>query len=161
MKNIRSCRHSILCTALGRVYTPDRLYSGTWETDHTILWDPDHLSSGIRNILWDPGHGKRTNLSSGNRTTYALGTGRSLGSGTWEMDQPILWEPDHLCSGIWDMGNGPTYPLGTGPLILWDPDHLSSWIQDILWDTGHGKRTTLSSGIRDMGNGPPYPLGTG
>ena len=40
------------------------------------------------------------------------------------------------------------YPLGIGPLILWESDYLSSGIRNILLETGHGKRDTLSSGNR-------------
>ena len=55
-------------------------------------------------------------------------------------------------------------------------DHLYSGIRDIVWDSGHGKRTTLFSGIQttyeytlgsgtsfgiwDMGFGPRYSLGS-
>ena len=49
-----------------------------------ILWESDHLSSGIGDMLWETGHGKRDRLFSGNRTTYPLGN--------------ILWE-----SGVWEM----------------------------------------------------------
>ena len=38
--------------------------------------------------------------------------------------------------------------------ILWESDHLSSGNRDILRESGHGKRDTLSSGKRDT-----YPLG--
>ena len=72
-------------------------------------------------------------LLSGNRTTYPLGIG------------PLF---------IWDSGLSTLlerfYPLGIGPLILWESDHLSSGIQDIICETGHGKRDTLSSGIQTI-----------
>ena len=58
-----------------------------WETGHStlwerffplgigplILWESDHLSSGIRDIHWETGHRKWDTLSSGIRTTYPLG----------------------------------------------------------------------------------------
>ena len=100
-----------------------------------ILWEPGHF------IVWESDH-----LSSGNRTTYHLGIGTFSG----KRDIPILWER--------------FYPLGIGTLILWESDHLSSGIRDILWETGHGKRDTLSSGNRTtypLGNGNFYPLGIG
>ena len=68
----------------------------------------------------------------------------------WETGHSMLWEKGHciLC----ETGNSILcerfYPLGIGTLILWESDHLSSGIRDILWETGHGKRDTLSSGIR-------------
>ena len=49
-----------------------------------ILWELDHLSSGIRDILWKTVHLKRDALSSGIQTTYPLGN--------------MLWE-----SGIWEI----------------------------------------------------------
>ena len=53
-------------------------------------------------------------------------------------------------------GDGTFYCLGIGPLILWESDHLSPGIQDILWETGHGKQDTLSSRNRTT-----CPLGIG
>ena len=67
------------------------------------------------------------------------------------------WKRDILPSAlgrIFSSGNLTTYPLGFGLLILWESYYLSSGIRDILWETGHEKRNTLSSGIRTT-----YPLG--
>ena len=91
----------------------------------------------------------------GNGTFYALGEGTlySLGNGKFYPLGTIL-----------SSGNRDIYPLGIGTFILWESDHLSSGIRDILWETGHGKRDTLSSGNRTtypLGNGNFYPLGIG
>ena len=64
-----------------------------WETGHSILWeeiyplgsgplilwDPDRLSSGIRDTLWETDRGKRTRLPPGIRTRLPSGI-RPLGS---------------------------------------------------------------------------------
>ena len=69
---------------------------------------------------------------------YSLGKG-TMGNGTF---QNVSGEKDTLISGKRDI-----LPSGND-IILWESDHLSSGIRDILWETGHGKRDTLSSGIR-------------
>ena len=78
-----------------------------WETGHFIVWDPDHLTSGIRDIFLGNGtfYPLGRNLSSGIRTAYPLGSGTPSGKRT--------------------VGNGPGYPLGSGPgyplgSVLWD-----------------------------------------
>ena len=63
---------------------------GTWETVHDIIWDQDHLYSGIRDNLWNTGHGKWYTLSSGIRTTYPLGF--------------VLWK-----SAIWELVSNRNY----------------------------------------------------
>ena len=73
--------------------------------------------------------GKRDILSSGERDTLLSRKWKILSSG----NEFSIWISDHFYCGI--------------------RTTLSSGILDILWDTGHGKRTTLSSGIRAL-----YPL---
>ena len=58
-----------------------------------ILWESDHLFSGIQDILWGTGHGKQDRLSSRIRTTNPLGN-----IGNWEMD---LTHDDN--NFVWDM----------------------------------------------------------
>ena len=50
----------------------------------------------------------------------------------------IVWEKGH-----WETGHFQNVSGEKGPLILWDSGHSP-------WETGHGKRDTLSSGIRDI-----------
>ena len=94
-----------------------------WETGHFIVWDPDHLTSGIRDIFLGNGtfYPLGRNLSSGIRTAYPLGsgplilwnTGHPLGNGPWETDQASLWDPDQA--------------------TLWDPDQATLW-DSAIWE---------------------------
>ena len=69
---------------------------------------------------------------------YIQGKG-TMGNGTF---QNVSEDKRHFI--LWE----------TGHSTLWESDHLSSGNRDIIWETGHGKRDTLSSGIRTT-----YPLG--
>ena len=127
-------------------------------TQHKVVLNSRKVLQSLilRLILWDPGHflGNGTFYplgtisSSGNRTNYPLGIG-PLSSGN-RIIYPLGFGKS---TGKQDMGNRTRYPLGFGPIILWESDHLSSGIRDIHWETGHGKRYTLSSGIQTT-----YPL---
>ena len=95
-----------------------------------ILWESNHLSSGIRDIFLGIG------------TFYPLGTILSSGNDF------ILWESDHLSSG-----KRTTYPLGNGPIILWDSGHP---LGNGTWETGHAilwESDHLSSGKHLLGIG--------
>ena len=97
---------------------------------------------------WETGHWKKGH--------FKMFQGRWDISVIWETGHSILWEKEHFI--LWETKNPILwerfYPLAIGPRILWESDHLSSGIRDILWETGHGKRDTLSSG-----NQTTYPQG--
>ena len=106
-------------------------------------------------IFWERGQWETGHWEMGH---FKMFQGRWDISIIWETGHSMLWEKGHFI--LWETGNSILwerfYPLGIGTLILWESDHLSSGIRDILWETGHGIRDTLSSGNRTT-----YPLGNG